>query len=161
MFKKLFIYLFFAALALCCCVHAFSSCSELRLLSSCCVWASHCSGFSYCGACALGHRFSSCGPWAYALKHVGPSWTRDGTCVPCIGRQILNHWTTMEVWHFLVKNKLITFRIPDGDCSDEIKRCLLLGRKAMTNLHSTLRSRDITLPTKVHLVKAMVFPVVM
>ena len=49
----------------------------------------------------------------------------------------------------------------DGDCSHEIKRCLLLGRKAMTNLHSILKSRDITLPTKVHLVKAMVFPVVM
>ena len=49
----------------------------------------------------------------------------------------------------------------DGDCSHEIKRCLLLGRKAMTNLDSILKSRDITLPTKVCLVKAMVFPVVM
>ena len=49
----------------------------------------------------------------------------------------------------------------DGDCSLEIKRCLLLERKAMTNLHSILKNRDITLPTKVHLVKAMVFPVVM
>ena len=49
----------------------------------------------------------------------------------------------------------------DGDCSHEIKRQLLLGRKAMTNLDSILKSRDITLPTKVHLVKAMVFPVVM
>ena len=49
----------------------------------------------------------------------------------------------------------------DGDCSHEIKRHLLLGRKAMTNLDSILKSRDITLPTKVHLVKAMVFPVVM
>ena len=49
----------------------------------------------------------------------------------------------------------------DGDCSHEIKRHLLLGRKDMTNLHSILKSRDITLPTKVHLVKAMVFPVVM
>ena len=49
----------------------------------------------------------------------------------------------------------------DGDCSHEIKRCLLLGRKAMTNLDSMLKSRDITLMTKVHLVKAMVFPVVM
>ena len=48
----------------------------------------------------------------------------------------------------------------DGDCSLEIKRCLLLGRKVMTNLDSILKSRDITLPTKVHLVKAMVFPVV-
>ena len=49
----------------------------------------------------------------------------------------------------------------DGDCSHEIKRCLLLGRKVMTSLDSILTSRDITLPTKVHLVKAMVFPVVM
>ena len=49
----------------------------------------------------------------------------------------------------------------DGDCSHEIKRCLLLGRKAMTNLGSLLKSRDITLPTKVSLVKAIVFPVVM
>ena len=49
----------------------------------------------------------------------------------------------------------------DGDCSHEVKRCLLLGRKAMTNLDSMLKSRDITLPTNVHLVKAMVFPVVM
>ena len=49
----------------------------------------------------------------------------------------------------------------DGDCSHEIKRCLLLGRKAMTNLDSILKSRDITLPTKVRLVKAMVFPAVM
>ena len=53
-------------------------------------------------------------------------------------------------------------KIPaDGDCSHEIKRCLLLGRKVMTNLNSIFKSRDITLPTKVRLVKAMVFPVVM
>ena len=49
----------------------------------------------------------------------------------------------------------------DGDCSHEIKRCLLLGKKAMTNLNSILKSKDITLPTKVHLIKAIVFPVVM
>ena len=49
----------------------------------------------------------------------------------------------------------------DGECSHEIKRCLLLGRKAMTNLDSILKSRDLILPTKVHLVKAMVYPVVM
>ena len=48
----------------------------------------------------------------------------------------------------------------DGDCSPEIKRCLLLGRKVMTNVDSILKSRDITLPTKVHLIKVMVFPVV-
>ena len=57
----------------------------------------------------------------------------------------------------LLGSKIIT----DGDCSHEIKRCLLLGRKVMTNLDSMLKSRDITLPTKVHLVKAVVFPVVM
>ena len=56
----------------------------------------------------------------------------------------------------------LSFKITaDGDCSHEIKRCLLLGRKVMTNLYSILRSRDITLSTKVHLVKAMVFPMVM
>ena len=49
----------------------------------------------------------------------------------------------------------------EGDCGHEIKRCLLLGRKAMTDLDSVLKSRDITLPTKIHLVKAMVFPEVM
>ena len=49
----------------------------------------------------------------------------------------------------------------DGDCSHEIKRCLLLGRKSMTNLDSILKSSDITIPTKVHMVKAMVFPLVM
>ena len=58
---------------------------------------------------------------------------------------------------FLGGSKITT----DGDCSHEIKTCLLLGRKVMTNLDSILKRRDITLPTKVHLVKAMVFPVVM
>ena len=66
---------------------------------------------------------------------------------------------TMEtVRDFIFLGSKIT---ADGDCSHEIKRCLLLGRKAMTKLDSILKSRDITLPTKVHLVKAMVFPVVM
>ena len=66
---------------------------------------------------------------------------------------------TMEiVTDFISGGSKIT---ADGDCSHEIKRCLLLGRKAMTNLDSILKSRDITLPTKFHLVKAMVFPVVM
>ena len=59
---------------------------------------------------------------------------------------------------FIVLGSKIT---ADGDCSHEIKRCLLLGRKAMTNLDSIVKSRDITLPTKVHLVKAVVFPAVM
>ena len=66
---------------------------------------------------------------------------------------------TMEtVTDFILGGSKIT---AVGDCSHEIKRCLLLGRKVMTNLDSMLKSRDITLPTKVHLVKAMVFPVVM
>ena len=62
-----------------------------------------------------------------------------------------------RVTDFILGGSKIT---PNGDCSHEIKRCLLLVRKAMTNLDSLLKSRDITLPTKVHLVKAMVFPVV-
>ena len=57
--------------------------------------------------------------------------------------------------------KGVSCLVIDGDCSHEIKRCLLLGRKVITNLDSMFKSRDITLPTKVHLVKAMVFPVVM
>ena len=66
---------------------------------------------------------------------------------------------TMEtVADFIFLGSKIT---AEGDCSHEVKRCLLLGRKAMTNLDSMLKSRDITLPTNVHLVKAMVFPVVM
>ena len=75
----------------------------------------------------------------------------------------INSWQidgkTMEtVTDFIFSGSKIT---ADGDCSHEIKRCLLLGRKAMTNLDSILKNRDITLLTKVCLVKAMVFPVVM
>ena len=66
--------------------------------------------------------------------------------------------TVKTVTDFIFLGSKIT---ADGDCSHEIKRCLLLGRKAMTNLDSILKSRDITLPTKIHLVKAMLFPVVM
>ena len=66
--------------------------------------------------------------------------------------------TVETVADFILGGSKIT---ADGDCSHEIKRCLLLGRKVITNLHSILKSRDITLPTKVRLVKAMVFPVVM
>ena len=62
------------------------------------------------------------------------------------------------VTHFIFWGFKIT---ADGDCSHEIKRCLLLGRKAMTNIDSILKSKDITLPTKVHIVKAMVFLVLM
>ena len=76
---------------------------------------------------------------------------------PITSRQI--DWETMEtVTDFIFLGSKVT---ADGDCSHEIKRCLLLGRKAMSNLDSILKSRDITLPTKVGLVKAMVFPVVM
>ena len=73
------------------------------------------------------------------------SWQTDGE-------------TVKTVADFIFFSSKIT---ADGDCSHEIKRCLLLGRKAMTNLDSILKNRDITLPTKVHLVKAMVFLVVM
>ena len=66
--------------------------------------------------------------------------------------------TVETVADFFWRDSQIT---ADGDCSHEIKRCLLFGRKVMTNLDSILKSRDITLPTKVRLVKAMVFPVVM
>ena len=70
-----------------------------------------------------------------------------------------NRWETVEtVAEFILGGSKITV---DGDCSHEIKRCLLLGRKDMTNLDSILKSRDITLLTKVRLVKAMAFPVVM
>ena len=70
-----------------------------------------------------------------------------------------NRWGTVEtVSDFIFLGSKIT---ADGDCSHELKRRLLLGRKVMTNLDSILKSRDITLPAKVHLVKAVVFPVVM
>ena len=70
-----------------------------------------------------------------------------------------NRWETVEtVSDFIFRGSKIT---ADGDCSHEIKRRLFLGRKVMTNLDSILKSRDITLPTMVRLVKAMVFPVVM
>ena len=74
-----------------------------------------------------------------------PSWQIDGETIETVRDFIF--------WGFKIT--------ADDDCSHEIKRCFLLGRKAMTNLDSILKSRDITLPTKVHLVKAMVFPVVM
>ena len=68
-----------------------------------------------------------------------------------------NRWGNSVRLYFFLSSKIAA----DGDCSQEIKRCLLLGRKVMTNLDSILKSRDITLPAKVCLVKAMVFPVVM
>ena len=73
--------------------------------------------------------------------------------------------TSWEIDGETVETETLFFGAPkitaDGDCSHEIKRCLLLGRKAMTNLDGILKSRDVTLPTKVHIVKAMGFPVVM
>ena len=71
-----------------------------------------------------------------------------------MGNRRVNNGNSVRIYFFGSK-------ITVGDCSHEIKRCLLLGRKAMTNLDSVLRSRDKTLPTKIHVVKAMVFPVVM
>ena len=76
------------------------------------------------------------------------SWQTDGE----------TQWKQCQTLFFWAPKSLIT---ADGDCSHEIKRCLLLGRKVMTKLDSIFKSRDITLPTKVHLVKAMVFLVVM
>ena len=73
------------------------------------------------------------------------SWQRDGETVETVS-------------DFILRGSKIT---ADGDCSHEIKRCLLLGRKVMTNLESIFKRRDITFPTKVRLTKAMVFPVVM
>ena len=71
---------------------------------------------------------------------------------------VIDGETVETVLDFILGGSQIT---ADGDCSQEIKRCLLLGRKVMTNLDSIFKSRDITLPTKVCLLKAMVFPVVM
>ena len=134
--------------------------------------------------------FSSCVTWAQQLwctgltallLHVESSRTRSRTPIPCSGRWVPNYWTTWEVpqffnysisvcsWQidgetmetvrdFIFLGSKIT---ADGDCSHEIKRRLLLGIKAITILDSILKNRDIILPTKVHVVKAMVFPVVM
>ena len=75
-----------------------------------------------------------------------------------ITSQQIDGETVETVSDFIFLGSKIT---ADGDCSHELKRCLLLGGKVMTNLDSTLKSRDMTLPTKVHLVNAMIFPVVM
>ena len=73
-----------------------------------------------------------------------------------------NRWIDGETVETVTDVILLGSKITaDGDCSHEIKRCLLLGRKVLTNLDSILKSRDIALPTKVHLIRAMVFPVVM
>ena len=88
------------------------------------------------GKCSSGHRTGK--------GHI-TSWQIDGE-------------TVETVRYFIFLGSKIS---ADGDCSHEIKRRLLLGRKAMTNLDSILKSKDITLPTKVHLVKAMILPVIM
>ena len=82
--------------------------------------------------------------------------TKIMTSRPITSRQIDGE-TVETVTDCFLGGKIIA----DGECSHEVKRCLLLGRKVMTNLESILKSRDITLPTKIHLFKAMVFPVVM
>ena len=99
--------------------------------------------------------------WVRALGPVRPwEWEQNGP-----GKQVCilggshGHWFANRETLFSWTPK--SLQIVNGDCSHEIKRCLLLGRKAMTNLDSVLKSRDITLPTKIYLVKAMVFPVVM
>ena len=83
--------------------------------------------------------------------------TKIMVCGPITSWQI-DGVTVETVTDFILGGSKIT---TDGDCSHEIKRCLLLGRKVMTNLDIVLKSRDSTLPTKVHLVKAMILPVVM
>ena len=81
-----------------------------------------------------------------------------GECTPKYLVWQIDGETVETVADFIFRGSKIT---ADGDCGHGIKKCLLLGRKAMTNLDSMLKSRDITLPTKVHLVKALLFPVVM
>ena len=102
--------------------------------------------------CLLHHAYFSKASALWIVSHQGimasgpiTSWEIDGETVETVS-------------DFILGGSKIT---ADGDCSDEIKRYLLLGRKVMTNLDSIFKSRDITLPTKVHLVKAMVFPVIM
>ena len=95
------------------------------------------------------------------MKKVGLKFNIQKTKIMASGPITAWHINgeTMEtVTDFIFGGSKIT---ADGDCSHEIKRCLFLGRKAMTNLDSILKSKDISLPTKVHLGKAMVFPVVM
>ena len=93
-------------------------------------------------------------------KKVGLKLNIQKTKIMALG--LITSWQIDEQW-----KQWLTFILggskntADGNCSHEVKRCLLLGRKVMTNLDSILKSRDVTLPTKIHLVTAMVFPVVM
>ena len=90
---------------------------------------------------------------AQSCPTLATPWTAAHQAPPSMGFSRQEYWSGVP----LPSPKITA----DGDCSHEIKRCLLLGRKVMTNLDSMLKSRDITLPTKVRLVKAMVFPKVM
>ena len=118
------------------------------------MWAHLAKSFQH--SCCWLNQWQANNSWSWQKnnKHVltkimasGPltSWQIDGK-------------TVETVKDFILGGSKIT---ADGDCSHEVKRCLLLGRKAMTNLDNVLKSRDITLPTKVHLVKALFLPVVM
>ena len=89
---------------------------------------------------------------AQSCLTLATPWTAAYQAPPSMGFSRQEYWSGVPL-----PSPKITV---DGDCSHEIKRCLLLGRKTMTKLESVLKSRDIILPTKVHLVKAMVFPVV-
>ena len=86
------------------------------------------------------------------------TWGTHWVCKSILAKEFTWILKSPKWWDFILGDSKIT---ADSDCSHEIKRCLFLGRKAMTKLDSILKNTDITLPTKVHLVKAMVFPVVM
>ena len=89
--------LFLTVVCCLCRVLSCSGCCEQGLLLSCSAQASHCGGLSCCGAWAPVFGLSSYGAWAQLPQYVESCWTQDGTCVPCIGRQIPNHWDTREV----------------------------------------------------------------
>ena len=109
---------------------------------------------------------------AQSCPTLATPWTAAYQAPPSMGFSRQGYWSCHCLHHFMEIDGETVETVSDfiflgskittgGDCSHEIKRRLLLGRKAMTNLDSILKSRDITLPTKVHQVKAMVFPVVM
>ena len=91
------------------------------------------------------------------VQLLATPWTAAYQAPPSMGFSRQESWSGVPLPSLLLGSKITA----DGDCSHDIKRRLLLGRKVMTNLVSIFKSRDITLPTKVHLIKAMVFPVVM
>ena len=95
-------------------------------------------------------------PWSFKLR--SHSWSQD---LKKLRFLMPPHWENAVRDKVMGKKQIYLERNTDGECSHEIKRRLLLGRKAMTNLDSILKSRDIIIPTKIHIVKAMIFPVVM